>query len=627
MRNNTMMQLLVGMSALSLLLAGCQRDYGTDHNEMMAASTPQWNSETSLGNPLGLWVGEQQRVSVNAQGHLVSGEKVLQRGNFEGLAGRENGAGEARLVTVDRSSNQAVLFSFQDGRLQEVQRMPAPDYEISGFCLYQDAQSLLSVFVLDERGGADQWLMGATDDAMAVRHLVLPPGAESCAVDDAAAVLYVAEESVGLWRYNADPEKEAERQLLDRLAPHGQIAENASGVAVLPGGVGLIDKEAGMINLYLADGSLQSRVVVPDLEEPETLVVSGADENLVLYALDDGNGGVLRSTVDWSASASAAAPLPMVLPTAQSDSVERFGDAADDPAIWINRAQPEHSRILGTDKKAGLYVYDLQGQTRQFLEVGRLNNVDLRYGLTVADKQWDVAVASNRDHNSLHVFLIDPDNGQVQEATQILTEMKEIYGLCMYQNDQGIYAFANDKSGLIEQWLLTGGDTVSGERVRQLQVETQPEGCVADEQSQRLFVGEEDRAVWVFAAAADQPTDGREVKAVGNVLVDDIEGLALYQRDGRNWLVVSSQGDDSYVILDANAPHDVVGKFRIGMNPAAGIDGASETDGLDVTSVNLGGDYERGMLVVQDGRNRLPDAPQNYKIVAWKDIEALLEKP
>ena len=117
------------------------------------------------------------------------------------------------------------------------------------------------------------------------------------------------------------------------------------------------------------------------------------------------------------------------------------------------------------------------------------------------------------------------------------------------------------------------------------------------------------------------------VKAAGEVLVDDIEGLALYQTDDRNWLVVSSQGDNSYVILEADSPYAVVGKFRIGMNPEAGVDGASETDGLEVTSANLGGVYQKGMLVVQDGRNRLPDAPQNYKIVAWKDIEAMLEKP
>ena len=34
------------------------------------------------------------------------------------------------------------------------------------------------------------------------------------------------------------------------------------------------------------------------------------------------------------------------------------------------------ARILGTNKKQGLLVYDLQGKQTQLLEVGRLNNVD-----------------------------------------------------------------------------------------------------------------------------------------------------------------------------------------------------------------------------------------------------------
>ncbi|MCK0154085.1 phytase [Alcanivorax sp. S6407] len=627
MRNNRMIPALLVLGSMSMLMAGCQSEQSDSAEQAVAASVMQWKPETTLGNPLGLWISEQAVISVADNGHLVADGKTLRAGNFEGLAGRVNDSGQVQLVSVDRDSNQAVLFNMSGGDVEEVQRMPAPDYEISGFCLYRDAQSLLSVFVLDERGGADQWLLGAADQALPVRHLVLPAGAESCAVDDVSGTLYVAEESLGLWRYNADPEQEAQRQLLDRLAPHGHIAENASGVTVVPGGVALIDKEAGVVNLYTADGALQRSVVVPDLEEPETLVVASDEERLTLYVLDDGGGGVISTTMAWTLSSDVAAAMPVVLPSAQTDSVERFGDAADDPAIWINRKAPQQSLILGTDKKAGLYVYDLQGRTRQFLEVGRLNNVDLRYGLSVAGRTWDVAVATNRDHNSLHVFLIDPANGQVQEASQILTDMQDIYGICLYQDEQGIHAFANDKSGVIEQWLLSGGDTVTGERVRTLQVASQPEGCVADEQSQRLFVGEEDRAVWVFAAGADQPVEATEVMAAGEVLVDDIEGLALYQRDGRNWLVVSSQGDNSYVILDADAPYEVVGKFRIGMNAQAGIDGASETDGLEVTSVDLGGDYDRGLLVVQDGRNRLPDAPQNYKIVAWKDIEALLEKP
>lgn len=58
----------------------------------------------------------------------------------------------------------------------------------------------------------------------------------------------------------------------------------------------------------------------------------------------------------------------------------------------------------------------------------------------------------------------------------------------------------------------------------------------------------------------------------------------------------------------------------MGFNTDLGIDGVSETDGLDVTSVNLGEPWHQGMLVVQDGRNRMPVENQNFKYVPWSDI-------
>ena len=55
-----------------------------------------------------------------------------------------------------------------------------------------------------------------------------------------------------------------------------------------------------------------------------------------------------------------------------------------------------------------------------------------------------------------------------------------------------------------------------------------------------------------------------------------------------------------------------------------GIDGASETDGLEVTSANLGGPWSQGLLVVQDGRKRMPESTQNFKLVPWADIARAL---
>jgi 3-phytase len=63
------------------------------------------------------------------------------------------------------------------------------------------------------------------------------------------------------------------------------------------------------------------------------------------------------------------------------------------------------------------------------------------------------------------------------------------------------------------------------------------------------------------------------------------------------------------------------------LNGAAGIDGASETDGLEVTSANLGGPWSDGMLVVQDGRKRMPEQTQNFKFVPWNEVAKALRLP
>lgn len=191
-----------------------------------------------------------------------------------------------------------------------------------------------------------------------------------------------------------------------------------------------------------------------------------------------------------------------------------------------------------------------------------------------------------------------------------------------------MYAIANGKDGTFVQYRLSAPNgVVQGELVRQFKVASQPEGCVADDQRQRLFIGEEDVGVWAVDARPEQPATLSTVIKVGPQLHADVEGLALYQSNARDYLVISSQGNDSYLVLDAEPPFASHGAFRVGINAAAGIDGASETDGIEVTSVNLGGPWSQGMLVVQDGRKRMPEQTQNFKFVPWAEVTRALKLP
>ena len=115
-----------------------------------------------------------------------------------------------------------------------------------------------------------------------------------------------------------------------------------------------------------------------------------------------------------------------------------------------------------------------------------------------------------------------------------------------------------------------------------------------------------------------------EENAAGH-LVADVEGMDVYRADrGEVYLVVSSQGDNSYAVYDLNDNHAYKGSFRFADPPDGRIDGVQETDGLSVTSRPLGAAFPRGMLVVQDGYNDLPSEHQNFKLVSWQAIAAAL---
>ncbi|NKB16728.1 MAG: phytase [Sphingomonadales bacterium] len=77
-------------------------------------------------------------------------------------------------------------------------------------------------------------------------------------------------------------------------------------------------------------------------------------------------------------------------------------DAADDPAIWRNPANPAASLIVGTDKKVGLYVYDLKGAQKSFLPAPGLNNVDL---VELGDGTVVVAASDRSDLANGQMFL------------------------------------------------------------------------------------------------------------------------------------------------------------------------------------------------------------------------------
>jgi 3-phytase len=295
-------------------------------------------------------------------------------------------------------------------------------------------------------------------------------------------------------------------------------------------------------------------------------------------------------------------------------------DAADDPAIWRNARRPSASLIVATDKRAGLYVYGLDGQVRDFVKAGRVNNVDL----IEMRGQGVIVVASDRNDVTkalLQIYRLDTDAGKLVHLGAVAGGNEEAYGVCLTSSGSALHAFSVLKNGVIEQVAITFSNGVpSGRTMRALKLATQTEGCVVDGRSNTLYVGEEDRGIWAFDTRPETPTEGRLVAQVdGKHLVADVEGLALMPEGARGgFLIASSQGDNAYALFSL-PDMQPAGRFRI----AAGQFGATqETDGIAVAPGNFGPDYPGGLFVAQDGDNA--PAAQNFKLVSWRDIIMVL---
>ena len=309
--------------------------------------------------------------------------------------------------------------------------------------------------------------------------------------------------------------------------------------------------------------------------------------------------------------------------TIETAPVPSTGDAADDPAIWVNPKDPSQSAIVGTDKRGGIAVYALDGKEIQYLPDGLLNNVDLRTGFSLGGKETVLVAANNRKDNTIALYRLNPSTRMLEDVAARKIVTIATYGCCLYRSQKSgkVYFFVTSKTGEVEQWELfdNGSGKVDAKNVRQFKLETQIEGCVADDQLGHLYIGEETVGIWKYGAEPDAGEGRSQVDKTGpeGHLVADVEGMAIaYGKDGTGYLIVSSQGNNSYVVYRREKDNAYVKTFSIATGN--GIDGTEDTDGIDVTMANLGPAFPQGVFVAQDGFN--DKGNQNFKLVPFQSI-------
>ena len=533
----------------------------------------------------------------------------------------------------------------------------AIDAEVEGLCMYQSPLSGKSYLFATADGMVEQWELLDQSGQLAVRRVRSIPvghGAGHCVGHDSGAAIYFSHEIIGVFKLNAEPESETEMETVDVAEPFGSFAGDVKGVTIYE------HDEGGYLLVSDADESRLQVYELGSLEHAGTASISGVEESegiVATAAAVDGTGGVLVVTDDdngdnatnykivrWADFATAldltigsvahpgqpvAKSATTVSPIVETEPVVSFGDAADDPAIWVHPTNPELSVIIGSQKKRGINVYDLDGNLLQSRADGRINNVDLRYGFDLGGKSVTVVTGSNRTTDSISAYIIDEMTRMLVDVAEAVidTGMSDPYGQCMYKSASTglMYVYINDTDGLVRQWLLedNGQGKIAMTPVREFNVGSQTEGCVADDETGDLYIGEENVGIWKYAAepdGGDERTSVDTVDETGN-LTADVEGLAIYYgENGGGYLVASNQGADSYALYERAGDNKFIGIFHVVADEATGIDGISETDGLDVNSAYLGPDFPQGVFVAQDGRNISPAERQNFKLVPWHRI-------
>ncbi len=591
-------------------------------------------------------------------GAVPAGEAVAVDVRYGALSGL--GEGTAILLAADATSNSLRFYRPQGGAVTEISARPVPlGIAVEGACLYRSSQDgSLYAFALGDGGEIDQYLIfepaAGRVDAKLMRRLHVASTVEHCVADDATGQLYVSEQAVGIWRFDAEPETEVLPVLIDAVRL-GKITEEVGGLALYDGGDAakwLIASNASAGQLFVYDhakddayvGALTVVSAGAPVGEPGGLFATGSalgsSQGSLVIGDEEGSNykivpfGKIAQALGISAgspqplTAAVSPTFPIVHPTIETDPVGSGADAADDPAIWANPDNPAASWVIGTDKQGGLHVYDMRGKSRHFAADGKMNNVDLRTGYRLAGRDVVLVTASDRTNKSIAIYSLDTASGTLSNIADGVqpTGLSDPYGQCMYRGKGGrTYVFISDPDGLVRQWELvpTRSGKVRAKQVRDIKFGSQTEGCVADDLSGILYVAEEDIGLWRVTA---EPVKGATPASVDKVadnpkLKDDLEGVGLYDLGGgRGYLVVSSQGNNSYAVYRREGDNAYLGSFSVIADPAKGIDGISETDGLDVSSANLGPGFEQGAMIAQDGRNMLPVENQNFKYVPWSTI-------
>ncbi len=303
--------------------------------------------------------------------------------------------------------------------------------------------------------------------------------------------------------------------------------------------------------------------------------------------------------------ASCGQQLPEIAPDVVT---EKTLHDTDDPAIWVNRENPEESIVFGTDKDTdgAIYAFDLDGkiiEAKTMRNFKRPNNVDVEYDVKLSDSTvTDIMIFTEREREQIRVFSVPDmkplDNGgfKVFQDTRE-NEMSLPMGVSIYKSPQSgkTYAIVGRKNGpkdgyLHQIELVPSEKGFTPKLVREFGLfsgKKEIEAIAVDDELGFVYCSDEGDGIRKYYAEPDM--GNKEIAIFGaEHFKDDIEGIAISTYpDGKGQIIVSNQQQGTFNFFNRED-----NSFEYALNL-----GTTETDGCEVTTASLGDKFPNGLFV------------------------------
>uniref|UniRef100_UPI004047A372 phytase n=1 Tax=Algoriphagus sp. TaxID=1872435 RepID=UPI004047A372 len=303
----------------------------------------------------------------------------------------------------------------------------------------------------------------------------------------------------------------------------------------------------------------------------------------------------------------------------------------DDPAIWMHPSDPSKSLVIGTDKDSlgALYVFNLEGKVIDSLvrkDIQRPNNVDVGYGLALADGLTDFAVTGERLTSRLRFFSL-PDMQELNlGGFEIFqgeegSEYRDLMGVALYKSPKTgkQYVIAGRKNGptdgtyLWQYEITAAADDIQLELVRkfgQYSGKKEIEAIAVDAALGYIYYSDEGVGVRKYAAEPDMGNEELALFATEG-FADDHEGISIYEvDDSSGYLLVSDQQANLFHVFPREGSpenphaHPLITKILLSTN---------QSDGSEVSSRSFGPKFPRGIFIAMSDN-------KTFHFYRWEDV-------